>query len=169
MVPLFSVYSWRLTFLCLIFQQSFSLILRELNRFKNMIHTMHCAHLYAVVDDASHSHHSPVPCVTAKYWYSQKLMWGTWSWCLQAPFGDGFSRRQFTASISLWTDPQRWPQREQRSWARLKILLLPPPSSCISIIQGQRFILSQLSKEENERGNVHHHGASCRNRNRKNS
>lgn len=161
-------------FPCLTFQQSFHLILPELNRFMYMIHSVHCAHLYAVVENASRSPCSPVPCVVAECCYSQKLTWGTWSWCLHTLCEDGSSRGQFTAPTAFWTDPQRclsncWPQRARKqsstSYCRFCCFPFPHP---ITMLQGQRYILSQLSEEENGRGNVHPHKASCRHRNRKN-
>lgn len=128
-------------FSCLTFQQSFHLILPELNRFMYMIHSVHCAHLYAVVENASRSPCSPVPCVVAECCYSQKLTWGTWSWCLHTLCEDGSSRGQFTAPTAFWTDPQRclsncWLQRARKqsstSYCRFCCFPFPHPITLCS-------------------------------------
>lgn len=68
----------------------------------------------------------------------------------------------------LFADCRERASQEEEQHQLLQILLLPIPPSSISMLQGQRYILSQLSEEENERGNVHLHKASRRHRNRKN-
>lgn len=140
---------------------------------------LHCAHQFALVENASHGPYSLMPCssqmqllIKANFRNAKLMSPGV-------PLKMCSSRRQFTVSISNSDLPLRedcLPTDCKVSWEAeqhqlLQILLPPPPSSHISVLQGKRLLSLSCQMGDIERGSVCSHRTSCRltNWGRKNS